>query len=136
MDELQGQILIPDDVDTSTPLYFTIRWFSTATSGNVEWDLYTSVDEEGSVFKTSSPGELSQTLQHVVTTVSGTAGTVNTSTFAIDIQLAIPGESTLNFNLRRDARLSNTEDTMSGPAILKEIDVLTTMWKLGRRVVT
>ena len=120
-----------DNLDISTPIQIDIFWISSSTSGNVEWVLITSITNDTATLGFTNATN-AETTTSVITTVSGVQFQLNQSTIVFDPKNIVPGESIINFAISRDARNANVNDTMAASAVLYEMRIRSTRWKLGK----
>lgn len=115
---VQARLTLPPGFNGTASAH--LRWFASATSGSVVWQVQTACVAPGSTVDPSW-----NTAQTVTTAAPSTAGTLAESSIS---SLTVSGCSAENVLLMRFGRLgADSNDTMTGNARLVSIDV-----KLGR----
>jgi hypothetical protein len=110
LDGRMGKVAIPEGLDTSKPVEFTIAWKpSDAGAGNVELEKRHGVLNEGD----SVNGSVSDVLQSEVIAVSGQQDELIFTKFSFFIPDALPGEL-LVLSYFRDGTAGNLDDTYGG----------------------
>ena len=124
-----GQIVsIPEGLDTSLPLHYTVRWApSTDTaSGDVVLDLICGIVQVGTVLDGTNA---EATVSGLITTTVNTAEQVYETTLSFSVPAAIP-EDDIVFMLQRQASggTGPTGDTYGGNIYIVSVDLSGTFW--------
>lgn len=103
-----GQILkIPDGLDTSRPLVYTVGWTPLSSgAGDVELEVTHSIAAPGDILD----GSIADTVAATVTSISAQDDELQESEFELSVPTAVPG-NVLAVALRRDATAGNLDDT-------------------------
>jgi hypothetical protein len=99
-------------------------WYTSGTSGYVEWELTHVKADPGHIFDGSS----SDTTLTSVVAVQGVANTAVVTEFEIDVTDYLITD-TIGIKILRDATAGNGDDTLVGSVILAGISASATFWR-------
>lgn len=111
-----GIFAIPFGLDTSWPITLELTWIADNNVGNVEWELIYTRLEPGHLFN----GASSDITISKIVAVPGVSLTEVITEIELDVTSYLIGDS-IGISVVRDARPSNSDDTLSGNVTLINI---------------
>lgn len=127
VDSRDGEIIIPEGLDTSCPLVLKILWAQStgAVSADIEWEVRAvSVPGVGTVLD----GSASDSWQNVIVATSGIQYQLQETEFTFDVSTLLPGER-LVIQILRDARASNLDDLFTAAIYIVDLSLVGTRWR-------
>ena len=123
-DGLGAAFTLPESVDTSCALQFSVSVATPAIVGDVEIELVVSPHPAGTALVDTTP----ESSEFKVFTVPGATMVPHVLVFSVDVSALVPGD-VLAFAIIRDADAANAADTLADNALITGLSVVGRRWK-------